>query len=60
MTKMIEFLKGYRSYILGAGVVAVVFAFAIGLIDKGTAEMLISAMGGGAILTLRAAIGNKE
>ncbi len=58
MGAFVEFLNGKKSYIIGASIGLVVFAFAAGLIGKDTSELLITLLGGGAVLTLRAAISN--
>ncbi len=58
MSAFVEFLKGKKTYIIGAGIGLVVFAFAAGLIGQDTSEMLLTLLGGGAVLTLRAAISN--
>ena len=60
MKAVIAFFKGKKSYILGAAIGITAGLFAAGLIDEPTAQMLLTMMGGGAVLTLREAIGKSE
>jgi hypothetical protein len=55
MSKLIEFLKGKKSYLCAIGLGLVVAAEALGYITKETADSLKALLGAGAIAALRAA-----
>ena len=57
MAKIIEFFNGKKTYIMGTGMGVVAGLFAMGIIDKELSEILLTLLGGGAVLTLREAIG---
>ena len=60
MAKIIEFFNGKKTYIMGAGIAVVTGLFATGIIDKDLSEILLTLLGGGAVLTLREAIGKSS
>ena len=57
MAKIVEFFSGKKTYIMGTGMGIVAALFAMGIIDKELSEILLTFLGGGAVLTLREAIG---
>jgi DNA-binding MltR family transcriptional regulator len=52
-------LVGYRSYILGGLIVVFAVLYGLGVIDKELFEAILALLGGGSVLSLRAAIDNK-
>ena len=60
MAKIIEFFNGKKTYIMGVGIAVVTGLFATGIIDKDLSEILLTLLGGGAVLTLREAIGKSS
>ena len=60
MAKIVEFFNGKKTYIMGAGIAVVTGLFATGFIDKDLSEILLTLLGGGAVLTLREAIGKSS
>jgi hypothetical protein len=59
MSKVIEFLKGKKTNIVGVGIGIVAALFATDVIDQPTAEFALTVLGGGALMTLRDAIKSK-
>jgi len=57
MAKIKEFFDGKKTYIIGIGIGIVAALFAAGIITKELSEILLTMLGGGAVLTLREAIG---
>lgn len=51
-----EFLKGYRTYILGVLALITIVSAYFGVIDTDSANTLLSVFGFGGLLTLRAAL----
>ncbi len=60
MTKIKEFFDGKKTYIMGAGMGIVAALFAMGIITKELSEILLTLLGGGAVLALRKAIGKSS
>lgn len=55
----LEILKGYKTYLVAAGIGLVAFARAMGYLDDETAAIITSLLIGGGIATLRAAVSSE-
>lgn len=51
-----QFLKGYRTYLLGAAGLVVIGLYLTGVIDDQIANVLLTVFGFGGLITLRAAL----
>lgn len=51
-----DFLKGKKTYLLGAGGLITVGAYLLGFLDLDTANVLLGLFGFGGLISLRAAV----
>ena len=55
-----NFLDGYKSYIVAAAIALTTGAFALGLIDKTIATLIFGLLGAGGVVALKSAIKKAE
>ena len=60
INKLIENIRGYKTYILCSLGLGVVGAFLLGFLDLDTTAVILSALGFGSVATLREAVGRLE
>jgi hypothetical protein len=57
---MINFLSGKKTYLLGLGALVVLAAYFLGYVDEAVANNILTVLGFGSIISLRAAISKVE
>lgn len=60
MTKIISFLEGKKTYIMGTLGILTVVAYLLHFVDANTADTLLTVFGFGGLITLRSAIANVD
>jgi hypothetical protein len=59
-TKMLNFLTGYRTYLLGAAGIITIILYSVGVVSADSANVLLGIFGFGGFMTLRSSVGSLQ